>query len=116
MTPRKSTREQIRPIVPKLIALIEEVVYSDIWERPELAKRDRSLVTIAALICLRQTEQLRLHLELGLANGLTVEEISELITHLAIYAGFPAANSAAVAALPLFEELGLPTHDLTAQP
>tara|TARA_R100000365_G_C2748676_1_gene81198 strand:- start:14900 stop:15247 length:348 start_codon:yes stop_codon:yes gene_type:complete len=108
---KKSTREQIRPVVPKLIALIEEVVYPDIWERPELAKRDRSLVTIAALICLRQTEQLRLHLELGLANGLTADEISELITHTAIYAGFPAANSAAVAALPVFKELGLIDSD-----
>ncbi len=101
------SREKIRPVVPKMVELIEQVVYADIWERPALSKRDRSLVTIAALIALRQPDQLRSHLERGLTNGVGAEEISEVITQLAIYAGFPAANSAAQVARPLFEELGL---------
>lgn len=106
---RSSTqsREYISPVVPKMVELIEQVIYSDIWERPNLGKRERSLITIAVLIALRQTDQLRSHLERGMANGLTPDEISEAITHIAIYSGFPAANSAARVARPLFEELGV---------
>ena len=88
-------REHIRPIVPKIIDLIDSTVYGDIWERPGLSKRDRSLITIAALIAMVRPEHLVGHLNRGLANGLTREEISEAITHLAVYAGFPAALTAA---------------------
>ncbi|MBB5696242.1 carboxymuconolactone decarboxylase family protein [Muricoccus pecuniae] len=102
-----SSKEKVRAVVPRLIELIDSVVYDDIWERPELSKRDRSMVTIAALIGLRQTDQLRSHLEKALSNGVTAAEISEMITHLAVYAGFPAALSAALVAKPLLEERGL---------
>jgi 4-carboxymuconolactone decarboxylase len=102
-----SSRNKIKPVVPKLFELIETTVYGDIWERPGLSKRERSLITIAALIGMRQTDQLRSHLEKGLENGMTGEEISETITQLAIYAGFPAALSAALVARPLLEERGL---------
>jgi 4-carboxymuconolactone decarboxylase len=99
-----SSKHKIKAVVPKLVALIDSTVYGDLWERPELSKRDRSLITVAALISMRQTEQLRSHLEKALDNGVTVKEISEAITHLAIYAGFPAAISAALVAVPLLQE------------
>lgn len=102
-----SSRNAIKPVVPKLFELIEGTIYGDLWERPELSKRDRSMITIASLVAMRQTDQLRSHLEKGLANGLTAREVSELITHVAIYAGFPAALSAALIARPLLEERGL---------
>ncbi len=107
MTNPSSSKHQIRPVAPKLFELIETTVYGDIWERPGLTRRDRSLITIAALIGMRQTDQLRSHLEKALTNGVTAEEISEAITQLAIYAGFPAALSAALAAKPLLEERGM---------
>ena len=95
-------RERIRPVVPKLVELTEKLVYDDVWERPGLSKRDRSLITIAALVATYRPEQLVGHLNRGLANGLTQEEISEAITHLAIYAGWPAAMTAAQIATDVF--------------
>jgi 4-carboxymuconolactone decarboxylase len=109
-----SSRQAIKPVVPKLFELIETTVYGDVWERPELSKRDRSMITVAALIAMRQTDQLRSHMEKALDNGITAQEISEVITHLAIYAGFPASLSAAKIAKPLLSELGLIETDGTA--
>lgn len=102
-----SSKHKIKPVVPKLHELIETTVYGDIWERAGLTKRERSMITIAALIGMRQTDQLRSHMEKGLDNGLTATEISEMMTHLAIYSGFPAALSAALIAGPLFEQRGV---------
>jgi 4-carboxymuconolactone decarboxylase len=101
-----SSKHKIKTVVPKLVELIDSTVYGDLWERPELSKRDRSLITVAALISMRQTEQLRSHVEKALDNGVTAKEISEAITHLAIYAGFPAAISAALVAKPLLQQAG----------
>lgn len=91
-------REQVRAIAPKLIEITEKVIYGDVWERPELSKRDRSLITVAALVALNRTEQLRGHLRRALGNGVTGEEIGELITHLGFYSGWPTAMSAAMIA------------------
>jgi 4-carboxymuconolactone decarboxylase len=99
-----SSKNKLRPFLPKLVEIIDTTVYGDLWERPELSKRDRSLITIAALIGMRQTDQLRSHMEKALDNGVTTQEISELITHLAIYAGFPAALSAGLVAEPLLRD------------
>ena len=107
MSNPSSSKERIKPVVPKLYELIQTTVYGDVWERPELSKRDRSMITVAALIAMRQTDQLRSHLEKGLDHGVTAKEISEVITHLAFYAGFPASLSAALIAEPLLRELGL---------
>jgi 4-carboxymuconolactone decarboxylase len=106
-TPSKpaNPRERLRPIVPKLIDLTEKVVYGDVWERPALSKRDRSLVTVAALVALYRPEQLRIHLGRALENGVTKEELSELITHLAFYSGWPTAMTAASIAKDVFETL-----------
>ena len=91
-------------MVPKLIELSEKVLYGDVWERPGLSKRDRSLVTVAALVALYRGDQLRGHLERALANGVTREEISEAITHLAFYAGWPTAMTAARIAKGVFDQ------------
>ena len=90
-----ASRNEVRTVAPKLIELTETLVYPDIWERPGLSKRDRSLITLAALTALYRPDQLKGHTERALANGVTKEEIGELITHLAFYAGWPSAMSAA---------------------
>lgn len=100
----RSAREEVRPVVPKLIELTESVVYGDVWERPGLSKRDRSLITVAALVALYRSDQLRGHLERALANGVTREELGEAITHLAFYAGWPAAMTAARIAKSVFDQ------------
>jgi len=97
-TPPSANREKVRATVPKLIDLTEQVLFGDVWERPALSKRDRSLITCAALVALNRTEQLKGHLERALNNGVTADEISELITHLAFYGGWPVAMSAAMVA------------------
>jgi 4-carboxymuconolactone decarboxylase len=79
---------------PKLVELTEDVLFGDIWERPGLSKRDRSLVTVSALMALNRTEQLRFHIERALENGLTQDELIETITHLAFYCGWPNAMNA----------------------
>ncbi len=89
---------------PKLAELTDNVLYGDIWERPGLSKRDRSLVTISALIALNRPDQLRSHIKLGLQNGLTRDEIVETITHMAFYSGWPSAVSAVAVAKEVFAE------------
>ena len=81
-------------LAPKLAQLTDEVVFDDVWERPELSPRDRSLITVAALVALYRPEQLEAHLRRALGNGLTAEELAEVITHLAFYAGWPSAVTA----------------------
>jgi 4-carboxymuconolactone decarboxylase len=88
-------REEVRGVVPKLIDLTEKVVYGDVWERPGLSKRDRSLITVAALTAMYRGDQLKGHIERALANGVTKEEIGEVITHMAFYSGWPTAMTAA---------------------
>jgi 4-carboxymuconolactone decarboxylase len=79
---------------PKIVELTDKVLFGDIWERPGLSKRDRSLATVAALIAMNRTEQLRFHIPNAIRNGVTREEVIETITHLAFYAGWPSAMSA----------------------
>ena len=99
-----STIGQVRDVFPKLGELTDKVVFGDVWERPGLSKRDRSLATVAALVALSKTDQLRGHLWRALDNGVTREEIVELITHLAFYCGWPHAGSAALVAKEVFAE------------
>jgi 4-carboxymuconolactone decarboxylase len=103
-SPSSSPRERLRPIVPKLIDLTEKVLFGDVWERPQLSKRDRSLITCAALVALQRPDQLRIHLERALENGLTKDELGELITHLAFYSGWPTAVTAAGIAQEIFDK------------
>jgi 4-carboxymuconolactone decarboxylase len=90
--------------VPKLRELRENVLFGDIWERPELSKRDRSLITVAVLTNQARVGELRGHIGRALDNGGTKEEISELITHVALYAGWPTGVNAARQAQEVFDE------------
>jgi 4-carboxymuconolactone decarboxylase len=99
-----SARDQVRNIVPGLIDLSERVLFGEVWERPGLSKRDRSLITCATLIALGREKQLVGHLQRALDNGLSKNELSEVITHLAFYAGWPAAMTAALVAKDVFEK------------
>jgi len=94
----------IGDFAPKLVDLTEEVLFGDIWERPELAKRDRSLITVASLITSSSFEQLWAHLRLAKENGLTETELKEAIMHLAFYAVWPKAMSAIQVAKQIFAE------------
>ena len=99
-----STISTVKDVVPKLAELTEKVLFGDVWARPGLSKRDRSLATVAALIALYRPDQLKGHLWRALDNGVTREELSELFTHLAFYAGWPAAMTAALIAKEVFEK------------
>lgn len=87
---------------PKLAQLTDDVLYGDVWARPQLSPRDRSLVTISALIAMNRPDQLRSHLALARDNGVTEEQIVETITHLAFYAGWPSAVTAVTVAKEVF--------------
>ncbi len=93
--PTSAQRDRVRKTAPALVGYTETLIYGDVWEREALSKRDRSLVTISALIAAYRPEQLSVHLGRALDNGLTKEEIAEAITHLAFYAGWPSAMTAA---------------------
>ena len=93
-TPASAARKNIGDFAPKLAELTDEVLFDDVWERPQLSKRDRSLATCAALVALGATEQMGFHFPRAIENGVTKEVLVELITHLAFYAGWPNAMSA----------------------
>lgn len=80
---------------PKLAELTDKVLFGDVWTRPGLSQRDRSLITVAALTALNRAEQLPVHLRRAKDNGLTQAELAELVTHLAFYSGWPTAATAA---------------------
>ncbi len=99
-------RAAARPFTPELSDFVEQPLYSQVWTNPALAPRDRSLITIACLIALNHANELPAHLRRGIENGLTREELSAVITHLAFYAGFPAAITASAVANATFSEDG----------
>ena len=105
--PSSASRDAVRKTVPKMIDLTEKVLFGDVWERPNLSKRDRSLIGCATLIATYRPEQLRGHLQRALDNGVTKDEISEMITHLAFYSGWPASMTAAKVAQGVMQEKGL---------
>jgi len=98
----KTARTTIGGIAPKLAQLTDEVLFGDIWERPQLSKRDRSLITCATLVATGKTEQMSFHFPRAIENGVTQEELIEMITHLAFYVGWPSAMSAISRAKELF--------------
>ncbi len=89
-------------IAPGLAQLTDDVLFGDVWRRPGLSRRDRSLATVSALIAMNRPDQLRSHLALARQNGMTQEELVEAITHLAFYAGWPSAVTAAGVARDVF--------------
>jgi 4-carboxymuconolactone decarboxylase len=91
-------RKAIGDVAPKLAEITDDVLFGDVWERPQLGKRDRSLITCAALVATGKTEQMNFHFPRAIENGVRREELVELITHLAFYAGWPNAMSSAAKA------------------
>lgn len=91
---KQTAPRALASVAPRLVELTDEVLFGDVWKRAELSPRDRSLVTVTTLAALYRTEQLDFHLRLALENGLTEEELGEALTHLAFYAGWPAAMTA----------------------
>ncbi|CDM60873.1 MULTISPECIES: carboxymuconolactone decarboxylase family protein [Rhizobium] len=102
MTKQSRAQQLMGDTAPKLAELTDNILYGDIWERLELSKRDRSLITVAALIAMNRPDQLRSHLAIALQNGVTKEELSETITHLAFYGGWPNAVTAVGVAKEVF--------------
>jgi 4-carboxymuconolactone decarboxylase len=89
-----AVRKALGEVAPKLVDLTDDVLFGDVWERPQLSKRDRSLITCAALIAMGRTEQMDFHFPNAIRNGVTEQELIEAITHLAFYSGWPNAMSA----------------------
>src|SRR3954462_2413362 len=104
--PPSAARKSLGDFAPKLVDLTDDVLFGDVWERPDLSKRDRSLVTCAALIAAGKTEQIDFHFPNAIKNGVTQAELIEMITHLAFYVGWPNAMSAVNRANALFEKKG----------
>jgi 4-carboxymuconolactone decarboxylase len=100
-------RERVRSIAPALVAYTDRLLLGEVWEDATLSKRDRSLATIAALMALHRPEALADHLLLGRTNGVTDAEIEALTTHIAFYAGWPAAMVAARVTLETLHEKGI---------
>jgi 4-carboxymuconolactone decarboxylase len=102
--PQTRAQQMIGDFAPKLVSLTDDVLFGDIWARSELSPRDRSLITVAALITGGSTEQLPGHFERARQNGLTETELKEVIIHLAFYAGWPKAMSAIQVAKRTFQD------------
>ena len=90
-------------LIPQLGKLRDEVLFGDVWEQPELSKRDRSLATVAVLIAMYRTQEFKGHMVRAIENGVTKEELYGLITHLAFYSGWPTAVNAGRVALEVLE-------------
>jgi 4-carboxymuconolactone decarboxylase len=80
-------------LAPEFAKLTKDFLFGDIWERPGLSQRDKSLITVTCLVALNRIEQVDFHLKKALENGLTKEELVAAITHIAFYAGWPTAAS-----------------------
>jgi len=108
MPKEQPTREEMiqkrRNFAPKLMELNEKVLFGDVWERPGLSKRDRSLITVAILVALYRINELPFHLARARENGISKDELVELFTHLAFYAGWPSAMTAVNIAMEVFAE------------
>ena len=93
----KAVTDELAAVAPKFVQLTNDVVFDDLWRRPDLSLRDRSLVTIAALAAMGDDDQLDFYLRRGLESGLTRAQITEALTHLGFYAGWAKATKAMTA-------------------
>ena len=85
--------DDLKAIAPEFAKLTQDFLFGDIWQRPGLSQRDKSLITVTCLVSLNRIEQVDFHLKKALENGLTKEELVAAITHIAFYAGWPSAHS-----------------------
>jgi 4-carboxymuconolactone decarboxylase len=99
-----AARQSFGDAAPELARLTDEVLFGEIWERPQLSKRDRSLITVASLVSLYRINELPFHAKRALENGVTKDELIEAITHLAFYSGWPTAMTALQIIRRAFEE------------
>ena len=104
MKPISNAQNLFGDVAPKFAQLTDDVLFGDVWARPGLSPRDRSLATVSALVAMNRPEQLRHHLERALENGLTRDELIEAITHLAFYAGWPSGVTAVGVAKEVFQK------------
>jgi 4-carboxymuconolactone decarboxylase len=100
-------RSPFADIAPALGEYTDKVLFGDMWKRPGLSQRERSLITVACLVALYRTNELPFHLRRALDNGLSRDELSEVITHLAFYSGWPTAATAVTIARRVFQEAGV---------
>jgi 4-carboxymuconolactone decarboxylase len=107
MTDKPVAKSPFADVAPALAEITDNVLFGDVWKRPGLSPRDRSLITVASLISLYRVNELPFHLKRALENGVTREELAEVITHLAFYAGWPTAATATGIARRVFEEAGV---------
>jgi 4-carboxymuconolactone decarboxylase len=110
--PAMGMLDDVRMVAPALERYTQGVLFGDLWKRPDLSARDRSLVTVAVLIARNQTSELPSHLNLALDNGVKASEISEVITHLAFYSGWANAMSAVTVAKDVFRARGIGADQL----
>ncbi len=99
-------RKSFGDVAPALAAYTDDVLFGDVWKRPGLSSRDRSLITVATLVALYRTNELPFHLKKALENGISRDELVEVITHLAFYSGWPTANTAVTIARRVFDDTG----------
>jgi 4-carboxymuconolactone decarboxylase len=104
MTDKPARKNPFADIAPALAGYTDNVLFGDVWKRPGLSPRDRSLITVACLISLYRANELPFHLKRALENGVTRDELAEVIAHLAFYAGWPPASTAVGIARKVFEE------------
>ena len=104
--PAEPPRNPFADIAPALADSTDKVLFGDVWKREQLSPRDRSLVTVACLVALYRTNEMPFHFKRALDNGVTRDELIEVITHLAFYAGWPVAATAIPIARRIFEETG----------
>ncbi|HEV2596478.1 MAG TPA: carboxymuconolactone decarboxylase family protein [Sphingomicrobium sp.] len=103
-SPASPMRAPWGDIAQHLTEISDRILFGDVWQRPQLSPRDRSLVTVASLVALYRSNELPFHLRKALENGVTREEIIEVITHLAFYSGWPTASTAVGIARQVFAE------------
>lgn len=92
--PSSAKGDELASVVPAFVEMTDRVLYGEVWEREGLSKRDRSLLTVAALMTANRHQQLEAHLALALKNGVTKEELGEALLHLAFYSSWPASVTA----------------------
>ena len=100
-----NARKNFGDIAPHLAEITDKVLFGDVWKRPGLSPRDRSMVTVTALIASYRINELPFHVKYALQNGVTRDEIVEVITHLAFYAGWPTASTAVGIVRKVFEDI-----------
>jgi 4-carboxymuconolactone decarboxylase len=101
-----AARESFGDIAPALAEYTDTVLFGDVWRRAGLSPRDRSLITVASLVSLYRINELPFHVKKALENGVSRDELVELVTHLAFYSGWPTANTALPILRRAFEETG----------